>query len=180
MVCASMSQEPSDSLLLERFAKGDAASLGEIARRYEGPLLGLSRGLLHGRDDLAREAVQDAWVRVINAAKHFDKRAQVRTWLYRIVINRCSDIRARELRSVNGVVTNAHARVTDGDTTSDLRVAVEGLPESQRLVLLLCYHRGLTHEQAAEVLDLPVGTLKTRLHGALEALRGVLKPEPKP
>jgi RNA polymerase sigma-70 factor, ECF subfamily len=180
MVCAGMSQEISDTLLLDRFAKGDAASLGEIARRYEGPLLGLSRGLLRGREDLAREAVQDAWVRVIKGATYFDKRAKVRTWLYRIVINRCSDIRARELQGINGAATDLPAPARDTDATTDLRAAVEGLPESRRLVLLLCYHRGLTHEQAAEVLDLPVGTLKTRLHAALETLRGVLKPEPKP
>lgn len=175
-----MSQEPSDAVLLERFAKGDASSLGVLARRYEGPLLGLSRGLLRGREDLAREAVQDAWVRVLKGAKHFGGRSQVRTWLYRIVINRCSDIRARELQGINGVASDTPARAGDGDSMTDLRGAVEGLTPAQRLVVLLCYHRGLTHEQAAEVLDLPVGTLKTRLHAALEALRGVMKPEPKP
>lgn len=175
-----MSQEPTDFALLERFARGDALSLGELARRYEGPLLGLSRGLLRGREDLAREAVQDAWVRVIKGAKHFGGRSQVRTWLYRIVINRCGDIRARELAGNNGVAGEAAARAGDADATADLRGAVERLTPAQRLVVLLCYHRGLTHEQAAEVLELPVGTLKTRLHGALEALRGVMKPEPKP
>jgi len=171
-----MNDDAPDAVLLTRHAGGDSSALGELARRYEGPLLGLSRGLLRGREDLAREAVQETWLRVIRFAKHFDGRAQVRTWLYRIAINRCTDIRNREFLPLNGVPRIAETK--DPDSIGQLRHVVERLPDAQRLVLLLCYHRGLTHEHAADVLNIPVGTLKTRLHAALESLRAAMRTEP--
>ena len=61
-----------------------------------------------------------------------------------------------------------------------VRRAVERLDDDKRFVVLLCYHAGLTHEQAAEILELPLGTLKSRLHAALTELRGVLAAEAKP
>jgi RNA polymerase sigma-70 factor (ECF subfamily) len=61
-----------------------------------------------------------------------------------------------------------------------LRTAVGRLDEDRRLVVLLCYHAGMTHAQAAEILDLPLGTLKSRLHAALTELRAMLGAEVTP
>lgn len=57
--------------------------------------------------------------------------------------------------------------------------AVADLPEDKRTVVLLCYHQGMTHEQVAEILDVPLGTIKSRLHSALQQLRARLSPEVK-
>jgi RNA polymerase sigma-70 factor (ECF subfamily) len=167
-----------DEQVLGAFARGDDLALAELARRYEGPLLGLARGLLNGREDAARDAVQDTWVRVIKSAKHFAGRSSVKTWLYRILINRSHDLRA-DLARMNGHAPNVAESVHEGagsaamagERSDALRLAVESLPEDRRLILLLSYHEGLTHDAAAKVLDIPVGTLKSRLHGALEELR---------
>jgi RNA polymerase sigma-70 factor, ECF subfamily len=169
----------SDEQLLGDFAKGDTASLGELAQRYEPLLLGLARGLLSGRDDLARDVVQETWIRVIKYARHFESRSSAKTWLYRIVVNKCHDAREATKRqanlSSNGSLPSAHDPAPDLDNS--FTRLLDAIPDSVRLILLLCHHQGLTHEQAAEVLGIPVGTLKSRQHAALQHLREVAAKE---
>src|SRR5262245_49789742 len=86
---------PTDEQLLTRFVKGDRNSLGELARRYELPLLGLTCGMLGGRRELAMDVVQETWIRVIRFAHTFNNASRVKTWLYRIAINQCRDVQAK-------------------------------------------------------------------------------------
>ncbi|HYE60444.1 MAG TPA: sigma-70 family RNA polymerase sigma factor [Phycisphaerales bacterium] len=168
-----------DLPLLQRFAKGDNAALGELARRYEQPLLGLALGIVNNRE-LARDAVQDMWVRVIRAAASFQAQSSVRTWMYRILINRAITLRqaaARKPVSTTFPEADAATAVHAGEEAERIRTAVRELPENQQLILLLAYHEGLTHEAAADVLGIPLGTLKSRLHAALTALRAKLGAE---
>lgn len=172
-----------DAALLRRFVRGSRPALESLALRHEPALLGLATGLLNGRADLAADAVQDAWLRVIRAAPHFDARSSVRTWLYRIVVNRCYDLRAAAARAPLDPASRAPSPNTphaDLDALEPLRAAVERLPTDHRLILLLCYHAGTTHTQAADILGIPVGTLKSRLSSALSALRAALPPEATP
>lgn len=176
-----------DEQLLATFAGGQTLALGHLARRYEALLLGLASGLLGGRQDLACDAVQESWVRVIRFAGKFDGRSSFKTWIYRIVINQCRNIRSSRPREVGAPATEPHGPAESGparlaeaaETNHALRNAVDSLPEEKRVVVLLCYHQGMTHEQAAEILDVPLGTIKSRLHGALEQLRARLSPEVK-
>lgn len=170
-----MDDPRTDEQLLAAAGRGDAAALGVLAGRYEPSLLGLARGLLNGREDAARDAVQDAWVRVIRSARHFAGRSAVKTWLYRIVVNRCHDLRAKP-PALNGTPDRPAADPPRPDHDM-LAALVNDLPPDTRLILLLCYHRGLTHTEAAGVLDIPAGTLKSRLHAALESLRARLPEE---
>lgn len=181
-----------DAPVLRRVARGDRRALEELAVRYEGPLVGLATGLMGGRADLARDAVQDAWVRVIRHAAGFRGQSTVKTWLYRIVINRCKDLReklARDRGGDRGWQTPGQERFDEApeldppmrasgtERSAALHAALAGLPGGSRLIVLLCYHQGLTHEQAAEVLDIPTGTLKSRLNAALKELRQSLASE---
>lgn len=173
----------SDEILLQKFVRGDPDALGALASRYEIFLLGLARGLLAGREDLAREAVQDCWLRVIRSAKAFDSRSSFKTWVYRIVINRSHDLRQREARHAAASIDSEPPPVQHDvqphprPSPPVLNGAFAGLPQDRRLILLLCYHRGLTHRQAADVLGIPEGTLKSRLNAALTELRTVLGAE---
>ncbi len=212
----------SDEHLLCDFVAGRTAALGELARRHEQHLLGLAVGMLGGREDLARDAVQETWVRVIRFAGGFNGRASVKTWLYRIAINRCRDLaaiaareggkgefRAEAQRSQREDENNSnnsddshnsastaplretssregrgppnepapHDRAVTKERHDRLRAAVESLGPDKRDVLLVCYHQGLTHAEAAEVLDIPIGTLKSRLNAALNELRARLPAE---
>jgi RNA polymerase sigma-70 factor (ECF subfamily) len=183
-----MAQQQSDEQLLARFTRGDRAALGELASRHESLLVGLATGLLGGRADLARDAVQDSWVKVIKHGKSFAGQSSFKTWLYRIVINRCKDVRERESRPrmhpEDSMLAAAHTHEAHepppsmasqhAELNGTLRAAVDELGGPQRLVVLLCYHRGLTHTEAADVLGIPVGTLKSRLNAALKDLRAQL------
>lgn len=182
----------SDHDLLARFVgRGDADALGMIAARYERALLGLAKGLLSGREPLACEAVQGAWVKVIRYGRSFEGTSSVKTWLYRIVINQCRDVRRREAKQAQRTVEARTARpaldarsamrpvaAAEQCETRDLvAAAVARLPDAQREIVLLCYHADLTHAQASEILMIPAGTLKSRLHSALTSLREALPAE---
>ena len=88
-----MTTTASDEQLLKNFAAGERAALGDLACRYELPLLGLAAGLLDGRRHLALDAVQETWLRVIRFAGNFNGRSSFKTWLYRIAINQCHSLR---------------------------------------------------------------------------------------
>lgn len=176
-----------DADLIRRIARGDRGALSALALRDEGALIGLATGLLGGRSDVARDAVQDAWVKVIRHAGGFRGQSSVKTWLYRIVINRCKDLRqARTTLSLAGAsdefdpadaTPDAGRASVEGERRRELHDALSALPGDRRLIVLLCYHQGLTHEQAAEVLDIPIGTLKSRLNAGLTELRARLTRE---
>jgi RNA polymerase sigma-70 factor (ECF subfamily) len=168
---------PTDEALLREFAAGRRDALGELAQRHERALLGLACGLLRGRRALACDAVQETWVRVVRFADGFGGQSSVKTWLYRILINQCRSLRETE-RIGSAAATDPTVRPVAEDSGTEqnegLRRQVERLDADKRVVLLLCYHEGLTHEQAAEILGLPLGTLKSRLHAALAELRTAL------
>lgn len=200
-----------DEDLLRRFVEAsDRAALGELAQRYEPYLLGVAMGLLGGREDRARDAVQEVWVRVIRSAATFRFDSSVKTWLYRITVNRCRDehrrakVGARSAISLNGVLGQeehaASATLADRDEIGSVihaldgmefgvegkggsggggrdgrvRGAVDRLSAEEREVVVLCFHRGLSHTEAAAALDLPMGTLKTRLYRAIKRLGTML------
>ena len=183
----------SDERLFQRFAAGDRAALGELAGRYEVALLNLAVPLVGSRE-LAMDAVRETWLRVIRYAGSFNGRSSLKTWLYRIAINQCRSARAASSSGAPATETEpeAQARGSRDDLTSYkedpthetvrkedselLKQAVEQLPPDQREAILLCYMQGLTHTEAAESLEIPIGTLKSRIHAALEQLRAKVKP----
>ncbi|MEM8758508.1 MAG: RNA polymerase sigma factor [Planctomycetota bacterium] len=165
----------SDEQLLARFVSGDEAALGELAQRYESAMVGLAAGIVGGpsRDrTAAMDAVQETWVRVIRHGHTYDGRASVKTWMYTILTNVCRDRRrrdaARRTRERTRRTVEQHAAAA-----IDPRVleAVADLEEPGRETVVLCFHRGLTHAQAADVLGVPLGTVKSRLHKAMTRLR---------
>lgn len=171
----AISADRSDEELLRAFTSGERAAIGELALRYEALLVGFARGLLDGRVDLARDAVQDMWVRAIRWAGAYSGRSSVKTWLYRILVNCCHDVRRKEARRESRPPAQA---VESRSAQVGLPAALERLTPDHRLLVLLCYHRGLSHEDAAAVLEIPVGTLKSRLHAILKSLREALGATP--
>jgi RNA polymerase sigma-70 factor (ECF subfamily) len=176
-----------DRASIRAVAAGETSALAALADRYEADLLGLARGLLRGRRQLAEDAVQDVWMRVIRSAGTYADRATVRTWLYRITVNRCRDLGRTEARrrgrtldagtGRDGPDAAAADAEADRDELAALQAAVDRLDRRRREVVLLCYHADLTHEQVAVVLEIPLGTVKSRLHAALTALRDSMKKE---
>ncbi|MBL1216062.1 MAG: RNA polymerase sigma factor [Planctomycetes bacterium] len=156
-------ENATDAQLLTRLSSGDSRALEALANRYEKGLVGIARGLLGGRQDLADDAVQETWVRVLRFGSTFSSKSSVKTWLYRIAVYQCHTMRSTMRRREDRDTGRAHqtrppANTPDVDLVHDLTRALDSLPEAKRTVVLLCYHRGMTHEQAAQVLEIPVGT----------------------
>jgi RNA polymerase sigma-70 factor (ECF subfamily) len=176
---SAMDSNPTDEQLLAAFLDGDRAALGQLAGRYEPMLLGLAAGLLGGSSSMACDAVQETWMRVIRHGHSFNGRSGLKTWLYRIAINRCRDMATKESRQpkreapqeLGGGGEEPQQKLAARERNDALREAVGWLAPAQREILLLCYHEAMTHAQAAEILEIPVGTLKSRLHAALGELR---------
>lgn len=162
-----------DESLLAAFAKGEDAALGELASRHERRLLGLALGLCGGNEALAREAVQETWLRVIRHAGGFRGQSSFATWVYRIAVNRCREAMERERRANRQREAGPPADPAPADESEWVRSAVDRLPHREREIVLLCHMRGMTHEQGAAVLGVPVGTLKSRLTRAMATLRGL-------
>ncbi len=183
-----MGSQTTDEALFREFLKGRKAALGELAHRYEPHLLGLAAGFLGSQHDLAKDVVQETWIRVIRFGGQFNGNSSFKTWLYRIVINRCHDM-SKSLRNISCLegssIEDQSANEIDSPAETALRAeenhllhaALEKLGLDKKMVLLLCYHQGLNHEEAAEILNVPIGTLKSRLHAALTELRSRLRPE---
>lgn len=164
-----------DAVLLRRFVSGDVASLGRLAEKYEAWLLSLARALTKDQS-LAHDAVQETWMRVIRYADGFAGRSSVKTWVYRILVNRCIDMRneraslkeEQRLDAGQALHPSSHSHQS---IDPQLERALDKLDEQSRVLLLLHYHKGLTHDEVAIVFDVPLGTIKSRLHSALARLR---------
>jgi RNA polymerase sigma-70 factor, ECF subfamily len=168
---------PSDEELIRAFAGGSRDALGTLAQRYERKLLDLSQAIL-GSAEMASDAVQETWLRVVRYARSFNGRSSAKTWLYRIAINQCrSALSARPTteedvgQTAPDVSNEPSERAAMRDETERLKRAVERLSPLLRETVLLCYTHGLTHEEAAEAMGVPIGTVKSRVHAALEDLR---------
>ena len=126
-------------------------------------------------DDDVQDALQDA------ALKSWEKRNSLkdekffRTWIIRILINVCYDAQRKHRGNVplDSIPEQSCASVPD----PDLAIALAAVPEKLRLPLVLCYSEGMTYEEAAAVLRIPLATLQGRLRRGKEALRKELKAE---
>ena len=165
--------------LLERIADGDEEALREIYRAYGRLAYTLAYRILR-RDDLAEEAVQEAFLRVWRHAHRFDpSKAAFSTWLGRMTRNICIDVlRRKDPISRAGPLTDVERWLAVSEPLEQpvldrviIREAFLTLPEEQSRVLDMAYYQGLTHREIAEALALPEGTVKSRMRLGLQKLR---------
>ena len=190
-----MSSQPSDSELVQRFKQGDREAYAEIVRRYQ------DRVFTHclkwmGDRELAEEVSQDVFLALYRSLARFRGDALLSTWVYRVVVNHCKNRRlyrrrrhmerhealegepreADEGRSRQladeGPGTDAplHAR----EAKELLRNALAQLDEDQRHIVLLRDVQDLSYEEISDILGLPRGTVKSRLHRARAHLAQIL------
>ncbi|MHC5906178.1 RNA polymerase sigma factor SigM [Streptomyces sp. S6] len=164
----------SDQDLLARHVKGDPDAFGEIVRRHRDRLWAVALRTLGDREEAA-DAVQDALVSAYRAAHTFRGQSAVTTWLHRITVNACLD-RARKAASRKTSPVDDTARLEQllephesasapaerNDLHRQLVEALETLPPDQRAALVLVDMQGYPVAEAAKVLDVPTGTVKSR------------------
>lgn len=181
-----------EELLLEYRSEGTPRAFEELVHRYEKELYGYLRHYL-GDAEMAEDVFQQTFLQVHLKCDKFEPGRKVRPWLYTVATNLAIDSQRRNRRhrmssldrvargneegesgslaellggSEGGPVANAES----AEECGALRGAVDQLPELCRQVVMLVYFQGLKYREAAEVLGIPVGTVKSRLHAALQKL----------
>ncbi|MFO7564464.1 MAG: sigma-70 family RNA polymerase sigma factor [Enhygromyxa sp.] len=171
--------ELDDEALVERAGNGgDKAAFAELVRRHQGKVRGLLLRLT-GNPTLADDLAQEVFLRAYRGLVGFEGRSRFSTWIYRIAYNVFLNHRARskELAALpQGFESSAAApegELSPGryDIRSDLAAAIVRLPERYRVVVTLHYLEDVSYPEIAEILDLPLGTVKTHLHRAKKLLR---------
>jgi RNA polymerase sigma-70 factor (ECF subfamily) len=166
--------EPADQELLARHAAGDPDAFSELVRRHRDRLWAVALRTLGDREEAA-DALQDALVSAYRAAHTFRGQAAVTTWLHRITVNACLD-RVRKANSrrtspipeperLEGLLEpheSAAAPAERQDLRRQLRLALAELPVEQRAALVLVDMQGYPVAEAARILQIPVGTIKSR------------------
>jgi RNA polymerase sigma-70 factor (ECF subfamily) len=161
-------------------AQGDSAALRELCGRYERPLYGFLHRAADGCD--SDDLYQETWLRVVRAARRFDPSRRFSTWLFQIALNLARDLRRRARPEPQPVEVLELAAASAApsheplDGVIDLRRLLAALPEAQREVVVLRVLQDVSEEQAAAILQCPRGTVKSRLHHALERLAALARP----
>ena len=181
-----------DEELVARTIGGDADSFNELIHRWERPIYALAYRQI-GRDEDARDVCQDTFLRAYRALNGFRGQAKFSSWLYRIALNLCRDWMRRERRTpvvqapedmdlmdlaaAREPSESIEDRVGRHDLTRAVERAMALLPEEQRLAIVLKEYQGLTFAEIADVLGVPLSTVKTRLYRGLVQLRQRLEHE---
>jgi RNA polymerase sigma-70 factor, ECF subfamily len=161
----------SDEELLAAYLEGDRSAFGELMARHERRIYGLCFRLLGNRED-AEDATQEAFIGALRRAAAFRGEAAFSTWLYRIAVNAAIDQarrrgRARTVPLETEQTGQTAAAVGDPSgavaTALTVQAALRAVPEEFRIALILCDLYGFGHAQAAEILGIPVGTVKSRV-----------------
>lgn len=183
-----------DQLLIVRCQKGDRRAMDGLVSAYERRVYNLAFRLC-GNYDEASDIVVDSFVRVYQAIGRFRGDANFSTWLYRIVTNVYLDRHKRRrnkqwvsLEEYIELEENSVARqIEDPSPAPDeqaegnerqriLQRAIDSLPDYQRAMVVLYHTEGLSYEEIAAVMDMPIGTVKSRLNRARLVLREKLEP----
>jgi RNA polymerase sigma-70 factor (ECF subfamily) len=179
----------SDEELMKRFQEGDAAAFEKLFMRYKTPIFAF---LLRqcGDRETASDLSQEVFARLIRSARSFQYQSKFSTWIYTIARNAAVDNARRARHRAHASLEDSHnpdsmrlgdRLANDGPgpdrsaiaerLRGELAAAIDSLPTEQREVFLLREYHGMPFQEIAEVVGAKVGTVKSRMRYALEALR---------
>jgi RNA polymerase sigma-70 factor (ECF subfamily) len=180
-------QALSDRALVERVTRGDRDAFTVLYKRYERPIFAALLRLAGGRRALAEDWLQETFTRVwLGAGSHDPSRGQVRPWIYKIALNTARSELARKRHRTPHVSldeagidlpdeaageSRVAARLDEARQADAFARALQELPGFMREVVVLRCSRELSFAEIAEVTGAPLGTLKSRFHRAVAALR---------
>ncbi|MBK7721813.1 MAG: RNA polymerase sigma factor SigM [Austwickia sp.] len=156
-----------DRGLLAAHCAGDPDAFGELFRRHRDRMWAVALRTTHD-PELASDAVQDGFLSAYRRAETFRGESAVTTWLYRIVVNACLDrmrrANARHETPLESITLppDPHDRYAAAEAAIDVQAALATLPEGQRLALILVDMQGLPVAEAARILGVAEGTIKSR------------------
>lgn len=170
-----------ESALVERVRRGDHDAFREIVGHYEARLRLLAFHLLRDAQ-LMNDAVQDTFLKAYVALPDYRGEAALGSWLHRICYRVCLDhLRRAKSRPTEAEISSELADPLDAATQlalqDEVALALAALPVEQRAVLLLVDHAGYDYALVAEALEVPIGTVASRLSTARRAVRRALRPQ---
>jgi RNA polymerase sigma-70 factor (ECF subfamily) len=174
----------SDVVLAVRAQDGDRVALAALVERHEPRVRRLAGYLLNDPQD-AEDAAQEALAKVLTRIDQFRGEARFATWLYSLVTNTCRDLGERQRRRQHQALETApevgsalgpHDLACQREQRAELARELEGLSNDQRHVMVMKDVLALSYEEIAEVLEMPVGTVKCHAHRGRARMRRALEP----
>jgi RNA polymerase sigma-70 factor (ECF subfamily) len=178
----------SDAELLERYGAGDEAAFAEIIARYKDGLYAFLRRFLN-HQDMIEDVFQETFLQLFSSRDSFDTSRALRPWLFTIAINKARDALRKQQRtaatslgtlsepaemSISDAVNTLtsfqvtpYDEVTKEETALQVRKIISAMPENLREILVLAYFEQFSYKQMADILGIPIGTVKSRLHTAV-------------
>ena len=190
-------ESESDSYLVERALDGDIAGFEKLVTRYQNKIMGYVGRMTNGDREEAEDITQEAFIKAYRSLNSFRGQASFSTWLYKIATNLCIDrARTRKRRPQQAYsldepydkeddkggreIADSRFEPSKGVERDEMRTLVRQtvaeMPEKQRQVLIMCDLQGMAYENIAEVLNIPLGTVKSRIFHARADLARRLKP----
>jgi len=177
-----------DGQLLERYAKGEESAFLEIVSRYKNGLYAFLRLFLN-RHELVEDVFQETFLQLFTSRESFNKDRPLRPWLFTIAANKAKDALRKWQRTsaipigtlrdsedlsfddvLNTVTSDSimpYEKLQQSETALRVRQIIADMPENLREILVLAYFNRFSYKQMAEILSIPIGTVKSRLHTAV-------------
>lgn len=183
-----------ESAVIERCKQGDLSAFDDLVRRFQKQIYNFAYRMTRNYDD-ANDITSDAFIKVFNAINTYRGDANFSTWLFRIVTNLYLDERKRSKVHLNtpldeyiDLEESSVTRQIEDSSPSPVECiealerfealdrAISDLPDYQRIMILLYHTQGQSYEEIAQIVGLPIGTVKSRLNRARLALKEKLEP----
>jgi RNA polymerase sigma-70 factor (ECF subfamily) len=181
-------RKPTDADLLGRYSAGDESAFEEIVNRYKDSLYTFLRHFIN-RQDLAEDVFQETFLQLFASRESFDTDRPLRPWLFTIAANKARDALRKQQRTATvsiGTMADAqemsfddvlntltsdktlpYDKVEENETALRVRQVITDMPENLREILILAYFNRFSYKQMAQILSIPIGTVKSRLHTAV-------------
>ena len=180
--------EINEKVLLERASAGDTSAFNELMTQHEQKMYAVALRMCANRED-AQDCLQEAMLRVYRAIAGFKGQSNFSTWLYRITMNTCLDELRRKKKkqntSLDGLLDQGWMPSDEGigpekqalmhELRTKMSGAIQELPEEMRLAVVLRDVQGFSYDEVAQMTEVSVGTVKSRISRGREKLREKLK-----
>jgi len=171
------SKEPAD--IVQRIQKGDTSAFHELVERYAQYLYGVARSLVGNPAD-AEDVLQETYTGALKGCRSFRGNSSVKTWLTQILVRQAAGYyRKKARRKVVpidvDIEENRLQHTVSSDSRMDVSEAIDALSPNHREVIIFREIKGMSYDQIAEVLDIPRGTVESRLFRARGELKNLLK-----
>lgn len=185
---AKEKQTPTDAELLQLYSQGDEQAFRLLVSRYKNSLYGFLRQFLNQRD-LIEDVFQETFLQLYSSKDSFDMSRPLRPWLFTIAANKAKDALRKQQRKAAvpigafseademsfedalGMLTSEEERpyqeLEQNETAQQVRQIISNLPDHLREILVLAYFNKFSYKQISEILGIPIGTVKSRLHTAV-------------